>query len=152
MGNDASNRLRIVQSTVGRYLATRFEHRGDLRENLLRAAEKRMDERIDELKGLEAKAAQPAAEQKAVQARLKDLITMYDGMRPKDAARIFDRLDVKTLVEIVSAMNPRRSGEIVAAMDPAAAEKLVSGLLADGKPPPQSIDQLPKIRGEEKRR
>lgn len=89
----------------------------EMRENLIKAAEKQLDERIEELKQLEGKGAEASA-------RVKSIVVMYEGMGPKEAARIFDRMDSRTLVELVNNMNPRKVSEILAKMDPEAAEKL----------------------------
>ncbi|GGH26439.1 hypothetical protein GCM10007036_34230 [Alsobacter metallidurans] len=111
----------------------------DTRENLLKAADKKIEARINELKELEGKSAasedgaqpgaapaDPAAPAKppSAAAGLKNLVTMYEAMKPKDAAKVFDRLDLKVLVPVVNAMNPRKMSEVLAAMSPEAAEKL----------------------------
>lgn len=89
----------------------------EMRENLLKAAEKRLDDRIGELKALESKGTEATD-------HLKSLVVMYEAMRPRDAARIFDRLDSKVLLEVVNLMNPRKVSEILALMQPEAAERL----------------------------
>jgi flagellar motility protein MotE (MotC chaperone) len=101
----------------------------DTRENLLKAADKKLEERINELKALEAKAgaAGPDGQPKkdvTEQQQLKNLVTMYEAMKPKEAARVFDRLSLNVLVPVVNAMNPKKMSEILAAMSPEAAEKL----------------------------
>ncbi|MFO1148484.1 MAG: flagellar protein FlbB [Alsobacter sp.] len=99
----------------------------DTRENLLKAADKKLEERINELKALEAKAAGPEGQPKkdvTEQQQLKNLVTMYEAMKPKEAARVFDRLSLPVLVPVVNAMNPRKMSEILAAMSPESAEKL----------------------------
>lgn len=65
----------------------------DIRESLLKAAEKRVESRVEELKGVESQIS-TATEQKgeADAARFKGIITMYEAMKPKDAAKVFDRL------------------------------------------------------------
>jgi flagellar motility protein MotE (MotC chaperone) len=122
----------------------------DMREGLLKAAEKRLEARIEELKKLES--GVKAAEQKKDEseaARLKSLITMYENMKPKEAARIFDRLDLKVLIDVASQLNPRRMSDILAQMTPEAAERLTVELAAraNGAPRPVSVDHLPKIQG-----
>jgi flagellar motility protein MotE (MotC chaperone) len=115
----------------------------ELRENLIKAAEQRLDGRIEELKELEGGKSGAAA------ARLKSLIVMYETMKPKEAARIFDRLEMKTLVEVVNQMNPRKVSDILAQMKPDAAERLTLELVhfksgADRALPPTD---LPKVEG-----
>jgi len=122
----------------------------DVRESLLKAAEKRLDGRMNELKEVEARASGALQrKEEADAARFKGLVTVYENMRPKDAARIFDRLDLKILVEVTNQISPRRMSDILAQMTPEAAERLTVELAnratAGDKPPPTS--DLPKIEG-----
>jgi flagellar motility protein MotE (MotC chaperone) len=101
----------------------------ELRERLLENAEKKLEARINELKGLEAK-AEEAAKSGSPEAGLRNLVTMYEAMKPKDAARVFDRLSHDVLVPVVLQMNPRKMAEVLAVMAPEAAEKLTVALAA----------------------
>lgn len=113
----------------------------DLREQLLAAAEKRVEERIAELKALEAKInSQIAATDEQNEERLKSVVQMYETMKPKDAARIFERLDMGVLLDVSKRMNPRKMSAVLAVMDPVAAQDLTVEL-ATG-------DRLPEIPGE----
>jgi flagellar motility protein MotE (MotC chaperone) len=107
----------------------------DTRENLLKAADKKLDQRIQDLKLLEGKGLSPEGEPQkdgTDQQALKNLVTMYEAMKPKEAARVFDRLNLAVLVPVVNAMNPRKMSEILAAMSPEAAEKLTVALAGGG--------------------
>ncbi len=110
----------------------------ETRENLLKAADRKLETRINELKELESKpggaASSPeaAAEQQQAQG-LKNLVTMYETMKPKEAARVFDKLELAVLVPVVNAMNPRKMAEILAAMSPEAASKLTVELAMKGQ-------------------
>lgn len=107
----------------------------DLRENLLKAAEKKLDGRIGELKEIEGKIDGSAkAEQVEVEKQIKAVVIMYEAMKPKDAARVFDRLKLDVLVPIVTAMKPARMAEVLAAMSPESAEKLTVALASKGRP------------------
>ena len=97
----------------------------DVRDSLLKAAEKRIEQRLQELKELEARvngAMSKKDEEEA--AKFKTLVGMYENMKAKDAARVFDRLNMRVLVEVVNAMNPRRMADILAQMSPDIAERL----------------------------
>jgi flagellar motility protein MotE (MotC chaperone) len=122
----------------------------DIRESLLKAAEKRIESRVDELKGVEA-GIKSATEQKgeADSARFKGIITMYEGMKPKDAAKIFDRLEMPVLFEIASQIAPRKMSDILGLMQPEAAERLTVELArrANGGDRSASAADLPKIEG-----
>lgn len=102
----------------------------EMRERLLESAEKRLDGRVGDLKEMEDKAA-PASSASAEEAKaIKNLVVMYEAMKPKDAARVFDRLNLDVLVPVVRQMNPRKMSEVLAAMSPERAEKLTIALAA----------------------
>ena len=96
-----------------------------MRENLLKAAEKRLEGRVAELKELEAR-VNTAMQQKdeAEAARFKNLVTMYENMKAKDAAKIFDR---PRPARSCRGRDPDQSApmsDILAQMSPEAAERL----------------------------
>ena len=97
----------------------------DTRERLLAAAEKRVEDRIAELKEIEARINKRIGEQDAEsEARLASLVAMYETMKPKDAARIFERLDMGVLLDVAKRMQPRKMAAVMAAMDPVTAQDL----------------------------
>jgi len=125
----------------------------EVRDSLLKAAEKRIEQKLQELKESETRATGVAAEKKEAEAaKFKSLVSMYENMKAKDAAKIFDRLDLRVLIEVADAMNPRRMSDILGLMDPAAAEKLTvelanrSGQMGRAASPQQPAE-LPKIEG-----
>ena len=106
----------------------------DTREQLLRAAEKKLDSRVGDLKTLEEKLqSNPDNREQSQAAALKNLVTMYETMKPKEAAKVFDRLDMKVLLPVVQKMNPRKMAEVLAAMSPEVAEKLTVALATRGE-------------------
>lgn len=119
----------------------------EMRENLLKAAEKRVEARVSELKELEAK-VKSALEQRDQDElkRFKGVVTMYENMKPKDAARIFDRLDLKILVDVSTQMKPATMSSILAQMAPDAAERLTVEL-ANRAGSQKGVDSLPQIEG-----
>jgi flagellar motility protein MotE (MotC chaperone) len=138
------------QSTSERALIERLQERRqelearardlEMRENLIKAAEKQLDTRIEELKELEGKGGDAPA-------RIKNIVVMYESMGPKEAARVFDRMDPKTLVELVNQMNPRKVSEILAKMQPEAAERLTVEMArrkpgADKSLPPTDLRRI----------
>jgi flagellar motility protein MotE (MotC chaperone) len=121
----------------------------DIRESLLKAAEKRIESRVEELKGVEAR-INTATEHKAEaeSARFKGIITMYEGMKPKDAAKVFDRLEMPVLIEIASQIAPRKMSDILGLMTTEAAERLTVELTRRaGSDKSASAADLPKIEG-----
>ena len=119
----------------------------DAREAVVLAAEKRLESRIAHLKQLEAQINDMVrAKDEAEATRVKNLVTMYENMKPKDAARVFDRLDMKVLLEVATQINPRRMSDIMAQMSPEAAERLTVELATRAKDKPPA--ELPKIIGQ----
>jgi len=124
-------------------------HDLEVREDLLRAAEKRVGGRIDELKELEARVSTVLQQKdEAEAARFKNIVTMYDNMKAKDAAKIFDGLDIKVLLDVAKEINPRRMSDILAQMVPENAQRLTveMAIRSAQKDQPQTAD-LPKIQG-----
>lgn len=121
----------------------------DIRENLMKSAEKRIEGRIEEMKASEARiTAVGQQKNEAEAARFKGIIVMYENMRPKDAARVFDRLDIGVLFEIASQIAPRKMADILGQMQPEAAERLTVELARRaGTDKSSSISDLPKIEG-----
>jgi flagellar motility protein MotE (MotC chaperone) len=121
----------------------------DIRESLLKAAEKKAESRVEELKGVESRIA-TATEQKseADNARFKGIITMYESMKPKDAAKVFDRLEMSVLYQIASQIAPRKMSDILGLMQPEAAERLTTEMARRASSDQSaSAAELPKIEG-----
>lgn len=117
----------------------------ELRENLLREAEQRLDARLKELQALEGP-NNPDGPGDTPNQKMKNLVTMYEGMKPKDAARIFDRLDLTVLVDVARAMKPVKLAEVLAVMSPDAAQRLTVEL-ARGVSPDRTMPttDLPRV-------
>jgi len=121
----------------------------EIRESLLKSAEKRIEGRVEEMKATEARIS-TATGQKAEQdaARFKGIVTMYEGMKPKDAAKVFDRLEMSVLYDIASQIAPRKMSDIMGLMQPEAAERLTVELARRaGTDKSVSTAELPKIEG-----
>jgi flagellar motility protein MotE (MotC chaperone) len=121
----------------------------DIRESLLKAAEKRVESRVEELKGVESRISTASGQKsEADAARFKGIITMYEGMKPKDAAKVFDRLEMPVLIEIATQIAPRKMSDILGLMQTEAAERLtVEMARRAGSDKSASSDDLPKIEG-----
>jgi flagellar motility protein MotE (MotC chaperone) len=121
----------------------------EIRESLLKSAEKRIEGRVEEMKATEARIT-TATGQKTEEdaARFKGIITMYESMKPKDAAKVFDRLEMSVLYEIASKIAPRKMSDILGLMQPEAAERLTVELARRAGPDrAASAAELPKIEG-----
>jgi flagellar motility protein MotE (MotC chaperone) len=93
----------------------------ELRENMLKEAEARLQLRLDELKDIENRINGKGGEQRA---KLRDIVTMYESMNPKQAAQIFDKLDQNVLVDVALAMKPSKLSAVMAVMTPDNAQRL----------------------------
>jgi flagellar motility protein MotE (MotC chaperone) len=121
----------------------------DIRESLLKAAEKRVESKVEEMKAVESRIS-TATQQKseADTARFKGIVTMYEAMKPKDAAKVFDRLEMPVLIEIATQIAPRKMSDILGLMQTEAAERLtVEMARRAGSDKSASAAELPKIEG-----
>ena len=142
MDDNSSAEVDVLTSLSKR--RTELDHRAselDMRENLITAAEKRIDGKIAALKDLEQTihkllAARDEAQQKEIAA----LVKTYSAMKPRDAARIFDGLDEDVLIPVASAMKPDALAPILAQMQADAARK-VTMKLADRLQLPKAATQ-----------
>jgi len=108
------------------------------REMLVAAAESRLTERVDALAAMQARleAAEQARGERE-EAGWRQMVKLYEGMRPRDAAAIFDDLDMPVLVQILQRMGERKAAPVLGAMRPDRA-RLVTAELArsrTGQPP-----------------
>jgi flagellar motility protein MotE (MotC chaperone) len=109
----------------------------DLRESLLAAAEKRLDERIAEIKKLEGSIKQIVQQyDKQEEQNLQGLVKVYENMKPKDAARIFEKLDSNVLLGVVERMKEAKLATVLAEMNPATAQDLTVRLATRKQIPP----------------
>lgn len=114
----------------------------ELRAAMVEAAEKRIDDKLQQLSSSADTARRPdgrpvrriVARSEGEPAmtsgdeRITALVKMYQAMRPKDAARIFERLDIDVQVDVASHMRERAAAAILAEMDPKAASRLTMAL------------------------
>ena len=89
-----------------------------VREALLSAAERELDQKLRELTNLrneiEASMKKRSEEEDA---RITSLVKIYEGMKAKDAASIFNTLDLDVLMVIMTRMSERKSSPILAEMN-----------------------------------
>ena len=124
-----------------------------LKENLLKAAQKQIDERIEQLKALEAKIQVDLKKQDVLrQGQYQRLVKIYSSMKAKEAARIFNGLEMPVLVDLIRAMKAAAGSQILAKMDPEKARSLTMLLAQKEKmvadKPDEKLADLPKIENE----
>jgi flagellar motility protein MotE (MotC chaperone) len=89
------------------------------REVLVAAAERRLSARIAEMQALHQR-LEAEARQRGEQSEqgMRQLVRLYEGMRPRDAATIFDDLDLAVLIPVLDRMREARAAPVLAAMRP----------------------------------
>lgn len=107
-----------------------------VREALLSAAEREVDQKLKELTTLRGEIEGAMKKRSAEEdAHINSLVKIYEGMKPKDAAAIFNTLDLDVLQEIMTRMNERKTSPILALMSPDRA-KTITIMMAQRKDAP----------------
>ncbi len=108
----------------------------DLREKMLLAAERQVDDKIAELKDIEKTIDELLRQYDDEQsARIDSLVKIYQNMKPKDAAQIFAQLDLPVLLDVLERMHEAKSALILALLDPQRAKMLTIELAERGRLP-----------------
>lgn len=97
----------------------------DMRDNLLKATEARIDEKITKLKEMETTLnSLLKLHDEQEKAQMESLVKIYEKMKPKDAARIFNDLEMDILIDVASSIKEAKMAAILAAMNSSRANKL----------------------------
>jgi flagellar motility protein MotE (MotC chaperone) len=119
------------------------EHELATREILIEAAEKRVDDKIASLKGLQAQIQSLLTQRDDTQQKQMAALTKtYSSMKPRDAARIFNNLNDDVQIGVAGQMKPDVLGAILGQMQADAAQKLTVRLANRTKlpePPPTQV-------------
>lgn len=122
----------------------KWAHQLDMREELLKAAEQRIDRKVAELHKIQTKLQGMLGQYDKIQEnKLKSLVKIYEAMKPKDAARIFMQLDMPVLLDVVERMNERKVAAILAQLAPEKAKKVTDQLIARRKIGAEVRQKLP---------
>jgi flagellar motility protein MotE (MotC chaperone) len=96
---------------------------------VLAAAEKRLAQRVEELAALQQRLESTERSMtEREEAGWRQMVRLYEGMRPRDAAAIFDELEMAVLIRIVDRMGERKAAPVVAAMRPERARQVTTEL------------------------
>lgn len=96
-----------------------------IKEQVLKATEGKLDQKMSELKALQAQLQELMKEyDRKEQGRIMSLVKIYENMKPRDAAKIFDELEMPTLIHVVSNMKEVKVAPILAGMNPVKARDL----------------------------
>ncbi|MBV9863575.1 MAG: hypothetical protein JO267_15665 [Alphaproteobacteria bacterium] len=101
----------------------------DGREVMLKAAEQRINEKIDALKKMEQSIDEKLQQNKEEnEDKIKNIVRIYEIMKPQEAARIFEQLDMPVLLDVVEHMKEQKAAPILANMQPQKAKALTLAL------------------------
>ncbi len=115
----------------------------ETQDELMLAAERRLDERLTELRQLESTVNELLGHlDEAQETRLASLVDVYQRMRAKDAATVFDGLDDAVLLQVAGRMRQANLAEVMGRMDPERARRLTQMLAERARPPTAGSDLL----------
>jgi len=101
----------------------------DLKAKVLEAAEKRVSDKVTEMKTLQAELSKVVAQYNQQQDNeVKSLVKIYESMKPQDAAAIFNEMDMPILLAVIDKMSERKVAPILAGMDPRRARDVTQEL------------------------
>jgi flagellar motility protein MotE (MotC chaperone) len=96
-----------------------------VREQILKATENKIDQKVVELKNLQNQLEDLIKQYDTKeQGKIMSLVKIYETMKPKDAAKIFNELEMPVLLRVVSNMKEVKVAPIIAGMDPMKARDL----------------------------
>ena len=97
----------------------------DLKASVIAAAEKRVDEKIAQLKALQTQIEALMGQREARETQQLDgLVRIYSAMKPRDAARIFSSLDNEVRINVAGRMKADAMAGILAALPSDVAQRL----------------------------
>ena len=97
----------------------------DEREALIQAAEQRMDQKMAELKALQATLEDLTKKHSdAQEEELKSLVKTYENMKPKAAAKVFEEMDMDVLLDVAERMSERKLAPFLAQVTPTRAKEI----------------------------
>ena len=106
------------------------------REALLKAAEQRLVEKQTELNATKGELKALLKEQDAQEkAKVKQLVAIYENMKPQDAANIFNDLEMPVLLQVIENMKERKVAPVIASMSTDKARELTKELADQRKLP-----------------
>lgn len=101
----------------------------DLKAQVLAAGEKRMNDKIEEMKALQAELSKVVSQYNEKQdAQIKSLVKIYESMKPDEAAAIFNELEMPILLDVIGKMSERKVALVLANMSPKRARDVTQEL------------------------
>jgi flagellar motility protein MotE (MotC chaperone) len=125
----------LLQKLAGRHAELeRWARDLTMREQLLKATEKRVEKKMTELGAIQDKVKSMLRQyDKEQEGRLKSMVKIYQSMKPKDAARIFMELEMPILLDVVERMREAKAAAILAKMEPGKAKRVTARIVVRRK-------------------
>lgn len=112
------------------------EKKLELRDNVLKGTEAKIEQKITELKTLKTEVEEKLALYNEHEAsKVKSLVKIYENMKPQDAARIFEEIDMVVLLDVAGRMQEKKLAPVLAKMNPKRAKDLTMALAQQKKLP-----------------
>ncbi len=112
----------------------RWENNIQIKETMLDATQKRIDDKIKQIEAMKKQVAALLDQyNKQEDAKIGSLVKIYENMKPAEAARIFDEVEMPILLLVIDAMAEKKAAPILAAMSPQKAKQLTVELANERK-------------------
>lgn len=122
-------------------------HDLEMKESLIDASSKKLDDKIAELKQLKSDTeALLKTYNEHEDAKLRSLVKIYESMKPDAAASIFEQMNMDIMLEIVDKMSEKKASLVLANMSPAKAKEVTEKLAYERslrKPPTADASGAP---------
>jgi flagellar motility protein MotE (MotC chaperone) len=123
----------VPQANVGESTETKSANRREAelaaRERALAAMEKSVDDKLAQLKQVEASIKKLLDQADVLKdARIKRQVETYQAMKPKQAAEVLSNMDQELAVKILTGMKPKVAGEIMTYVKTDKAAKLTEAM------------------------
>jgi flagellar motility protein MotE (MotC chaperone) len=100
------------------------------RENALRAAEVAVARKINDIRKLKEEVENLLKEYAEKEdAKISNLVSVYENMKPKDAAKIFEEFDMDALLQVVVHMKDTKVAPILSQMDATKAKEITMRMM-----------------------
>lgn len=124
----------LQQLSARREQLDQWEKNVAVKETLLSATEKRIDEKLVQMEAMKKELAALLVQYNDQEdAKLKSLVKIYENMKPRDAARIFDEVEMPILLLVIDRMKEKVAAPILAGMDAKKAKQLTVELAEQRK-------------------
>ncbi|MEX0299599.1 MAG: MotE family protein [Kordiimonas sp.] len=126
----------ITQLRQRRELLEQRAQQLDLQEQLLSSTEKRIDDKIQQLRVLEQQIkGHLRLFEEREDGQLQAIVKVYETMKPKEAAPRFEVLALQTQLDLVTRMKSSKVAALMEKMTPAKASALTTELATRAQPP-----------------